>query len=51
MIVRWSLAELPAVPHVTSNVFINKSGAESGLGMCGVLRPILNLESVWSRRG
>lgn len=37
---------LPAVADVSPDVFVNKPGSESALGMCGMLRPILSLEKI-----
>jgi mannose-6-phosphate isomerase-like protein (cupin superfamily) len=38
------IAQLPAIPAASSEVFFNTRGTESAFGMCGVLRPILSLE-------
>jgi mannose-6-phosphate isomerase-like protein (cupin superfamily) len=37
------VADLPRVPLVSPDVFLNTRGTESALGMCGVLRPMLTL--------
>jgi hypothetical protein len=37
---------LPGVADVDPDVFINKPGSESALGMCGTLRPILSLGKI-----
>lgn len=41
---RRRLETLPTLPDVPPNVHVNRRGAESAWGMCGVLRPILSLE-------
>jgi mannose-6-phosphate isomerase-like protein (cupin superfamily) len=43
---RRRLAALPAWPEASTEVQISRRGSESALGMCGVLRPILSLESL-----
>lgn len=39
------IAQLPSVPTATDAIEISRRGSESAFGMCGVLRPILKLES------
>jgi mannose-6-phosphate isomerase-like protein (cupin superfamily) len=43
---RRRIEQLPALPLVAPEVHLSRRGTESGLGMCGVLRPILSLESL-----
>jgi mannose-6-phosphate isomerase-like protein (cupin superfamily) len=38
------IRQLPAVPSASTDVYQNLPGAESALGMCGVLRPIMKLQ-------
>jgi hypothetical protein len=38
------IRQLPAVPLAPTDVYQSRPGAESALGMCGVLRPILRLQ-------
>jgi mannose-6-phosphate isomerase-like protein (cupin superfamily) len=38
------IRQLPAVPTASKEVYQSRRGAESALGMCGVLRPILRLQ-------
>lgn len=40
------LEHLPALTQGEGEVFLNRRGQESALGMCGVLRPILSLEKL-----
>lgn len=43
------LNELPEVRPGDGEVFINRRGKESAFGMCGVLRPLLQLEKIPSK--
>lgn len=43
---RRRVAQLPALPAVPPNVHLSRRGDESALGMCGVLRPILSLQTI-----
>lgn len=46
---RTTFERLDALPGMTENggeVFFNRRGAEEALGMCGVLRPMLRLDSL-----
>ena len=38
------LKALPQIPGAPTDVFLNRRGAEEALGMCGVLRPMLQLQ-------
>jgi hypothetical protein len=38
------ISQLPALPDTSSEVHLSPAQPESGLGMCGVLRPIVMLE-------
>jgi mannose-6-phosphate isomerase-like protein (cupin superfamily) len=48
---RRRIEQLPDVPTVSTDVQINPPRSESGLGMCGVLRPMLKLNSYESING
>jgi mannose-6-phosphate isomerase-like protein (cupin superfamily) len=43
---RHRIEQLPAMPVISPEVHLSRRGTESALGMCGVLRPILSLESL-----
>ena len=38
------LAALPRPMQIRPDVFLNRGGSETALGMCGVIRPLLGLE-------
>lgn len=41
---RRRLEQLPALVQTSAEVWCNRRGRDSGLGMCGVLRPVLSLD-------
>lgn len=43
---RERVERLPSPPDAGTDVKLNRRGAESALGMCGVLRPILKLDAL-----
>jgi len=40
------LQSLPSIETNAARVQLNRVGTDSGLGMCGVLRPILSLQTM-----
>jgi mannose-6-phosphate isomerase-like protein (cupin superfamily) len=45
-VTRDRIEQLPGIPSVIPEVHLSRGGSESALGMCGVLRPILSLDSL-----